>query len=41
LSNEIRVASPQNKKIRYIGGVYYLRNMTQSYSQQPLYSPID
>lgn len=41
LSNEIRVASPQNKKIRYIGGVYYLRNMTQSFSQQPLYSPID
>lgn len=41
LSNEIRVASPQNRKIRYIGGVYYLRNMTQSSSQQPLYSPTD
>ncbi len=41
LSNEIRVASPQNRKVRYIGGVYYLRNLTQSYSQQPLYSPVD
>ena len=40
LSNEIRVASPQNKKVRYIGGVYYMRNLTQSYSQQPLYSPV-
>lgn len=41
LSNEVRVVSPQNKKIRYVGGVYYMRNLTQSYSQQPLYSPID
>ncbi|MFT8550082.1 TonB-dependent receptor [Acetobacter okinawensis] len=39
LSNEVRVVSPLNKKIRYVGGVYYMRNLTQSYSQQPLYSP--
>lgn len=41
MSNELRIASPQSQPLRFIGGLYYLRNKTLSFSQQPLYSPVD
>ncbi|MBB5046903.1 iron complex outermembrane receptor protein [Rhodopseudomonas rhenobacensis] len=41
ISNEIRFASPDTNPVRFIGGLYYLNNETNSYSQQPLYSPVN
>ncbi|PPQ37265.1 iron complex outermembrane recepter protein [Rhodoblastus acidophilus] len=41
VSNELRLASPEADPVRFIGGLYYLDNQTNSNSQQPLYSPLN